>query len=158
VRLVGVVVGIEAVEHGLYFVGLHRLALVGSGERGVECDERRVEPCTLCDQHLAVPTQRIDRVVVRIVEHRGDLVERQAELAEQQDLLQPQDVGVAVQAIAGRAALRWHDEAMTRRYGLTPREGQAGFCGTCSDRLREAQRSQRPPTRNRGFGAARRLR
>ena len=45
------------------------------------------------------------------VERGGDLVERQAELAEQKNLLEPHDVGIAVEAIAGRRALRWDDEA-----------------------------------------------
>ncbi len=51
------------------------------------------------------------RVRVRVVEQGGDLFEREAELAVEQDLLQPVEVAVAVAPVARVAALAGREQA-----------------------------------------------
>lgn len=51
------------------------------------------------------------RVRGRVVEQGGDLVEREAQLPVEQDLLQPVEVGVAVAPVARVAALARYEQA-----------------------------------------------
>jgi hypothetical protein len=62
-------------------------------------------------QQFVLAAQVRARVRSRIVEQGGDLVEREAELSVEQDLLQPVEVGVAVTPVAGVAALARDEQA-----------------------------------------------
>lgn len=55
--------------------------------------------------------QVLPRVRVRVVEQGRDLVEREAELPVEQDLLEPVEVRVAVAPVAGVAALARRQQA-----------------------------------------------
>ena len=54
--------------------------------------EQTCKPLGFELQHLAVPLQRADLVEVRIFDDGPDLFEREAQLPEEQDLLEPQQV------------------------------------------------------------------
>ena len=54
----------------------------------------------------AVPgAEVVEGVGLGVLEDGGDLVEGEAEFAVEEDLLKPGQVGVAVEAVAGRAAV-----------------------------------------------------
>ncbi len=62
-------------------------------------------------QQLVLAAQVRARVHVRVVEQGRDLVEREAQLPVEQDLLQPVEVGVVVTPVARVAALAGYEQA-----------------------------------------------
>lgn len=62
-------------------------------------------------QQFVLAAQVRARVRVRVVEQRRDLLEREAELPVEQDLLQPVEVGVAVAPVARVAAAARDEQA-----------------------------------------------
>ena len=108
--LVLVLRGIEVAEQSLHVVGLHDVSFLEGAQGGVEGGEHRVDPRTFFDERFTMLAQEL-LARACLIDRECDLVERQAELAEQQHLLQPDHVGVVVQAVAGRRALRRHHES-----------------------------------------------
>src|SRR5690606_3711756 len=88
-----------------------RLAPLELGDRAVDrADETavtlrfRLDPCP-------VRLERGEPVEGRVIEDGGDLLQREAELAMQQDLLQPQELFFLVVAVAVVADVRGLEEA-----------------------------------------------
>ena len=62
-------------------------------------------PCQPLDQQFVLAAQMRGGVGVRVVDEVRDLVEGEAELAVEHDLLQPLQIVLAVAAVAGRRAV-----------------------------------------------------
>jgi ubiquinone/menaquinone biosynthesis C-methylase UbiE len=103
--------GVEADEQGLEVIGVHRGAFLEARERGVDRRDPVVDLGPPGDQGAPLLAQRRGPVEAVVVEHVGDLVEREAQLAEEQDLLQAQHVAVLVEPVARRRPRRRPDQA-----------------------------------------------
>jgi hypothetical protein len=77
--------------------------------RPVQCVGHRDEPPALLAQPVRVLAQQRARVDV-VVEQRADLLERQPERAVGEQPLQPREVRVVVDAVAGRRPRRRHEQ------------------------------------------------
>jgi hypothetical protein len=94
--LLGVGVGVEVAEHLELLlrreVDAHLLCLQHVFDRG----HHLPQPGYPVLQQAVLAAQVSPRLHVRVVQDRGDLIEREAELPVEQDLLQPLQVGVVV--------------------------------------------------------------
>ena len=107
-RLVLVVGRFESVEH---------LRLLDRGSVSL-CRDRRVDrggqhpqPVHLAPDQLPLAHERPQAIVVGVVQQRRDLREREAERSQDQDLLQPREVVVGVQPVAGLRSLAGRQQA-----------------------------------------------
>ncbi|CDN41859.1 hypothetical protein BN871_AN_00200 [Paenibacillus sp. P22] len=83
------------------FLAAHLHLSFGMPQRLVDGADHGIEPPPLLQQHIPVQPQRFGLREVRILEDRLDLLQRESELAKEQDLLQHREIPVGIQPVAG---------------------------------------------------------